>query len=284
MSPTTTPTIEWVVLTQGDRAAALAAALDSLRPAPVMVVANSSSPPDGLPADVTVLVAGENLGVPGGRDLGARASAADTIGFLDDDAVASPGVGDAIRDAFAGDARLGAVALRLVDEDGQTARRHVPRLGGRHPEVGGDVALFLGGACAVRRDAYLQAGGYWSELVYGHEEVELAWRLVDHGWRIRYLPTATVFHPRTEIGRHAEGWAMTGRNRVRIARRTLPWAVALTHATAWLLIGARRAPAGAGRRAYLAGWRRGWREPVSRAPIRWSTVLRLTRLGRPPVL
>ena len=105
------------------------------------------------------------------------------------------------------------------------------------PERSGDVALFLGGASAVRVEAYSEVGGYFTELFYGHEEVEMCWRLVDAGWRIRYLADVTVFHPRTDIGRHVSGWRLTGRNRVWVARRTLPWPVALVHVAAWLLLG-----------------------------------------------
>ncbi|NNE10941.1 MAG: glycosyltransferase [Ilumatobacter sp.] len=276
--------VAWVVLTRGDRPDALEAAVASLRPAPVTVVVNSADTTASVPDSVDVLWAGENVGVPGGRDRGLRVTRADVVGFLDDDAEAQPGLEVEVSRAFAADEQLGAVALRLVDEHGSTARRHTPRVGSHGADEPGEVALFLGGACAIRRAAYEQAGGYWTDLFFGHEEVELAWRLIDHGWRIRYLPDVTVFHPRTEIGRHPDGWRMTGRNRVMIARRTLPWPIAAAHVAIWLLLGVVRAPGATNRRAYLAGWRAGWRQPVDRAPIRWSTVLRLTKLGRPPVV
>ena len=136
----------------------------------------------------------------------------------------------------------------------------------------------------VRRRAYEQAGGYFVDLFYGHEELELSWRLIDHGWRIRYLSEAAVFHPRTDIGRHPDGWRMTGRNRVAIARRTLPWPVAILHVAAWLVLGLWRAGERSNRVAYLEGWWAGWACAVERRPIRWHTVLRLARLGRPPII
>jgi GT2 family glycosyltransferase len=212
-----------------------------------------------------------------------RATSSEIVGFLDDDAEFRGDVASVV-DAFDADPGLGAVALRLVDEQGETARRHVPRPGGRHPEQSGEVALFLGGACAIRREAYEQVGGYFTELFYGHEEVELCWRLVDAGWRIRYLADVEVFHPRTTIERHAAGWELTGRNRVLIARRTLPWPIAAVHVSVWLLLGLWRAPAAAHRRRYVDGWRKGWRMDVDRAPISWRGVRRLTRLGRPPIV
>lgn len=268
----------------GDRPDDLRRAVASAAPgsAGVVVVSNGAG---AIAVDgATVIEAAVNLGVPGGRDFGARSVEAEIVGFLDDDAVLEEGATRRVIEAFRADPRLGAVSLRIVDESSSTARRHVPRLGSRRAEEGGEVALFLGGASAIRADAYRAVGGYFTDLFYGHEELELSWRLVDAGWSIRYLADVAVFHPKTEISRHADGWGLTGRNRVLIARRTLPWPVAALHAGGWLAIGTWRAPPGECRRAYLRGWRSGWATAVDRAPIRWRTVWRLTRLGRPPVL
>jgi GT2 family glycosyltransferase len=284
--------IEWVVLTMGDRAEAMHAAVRSLLTddrVGVVVVSNGAGDLV-IPDDprVRVVVSSENLGVPGGRHAGLAECTAPIVGFLDDDAVAAPIASARILEEFAGSPDLGAVSLRLVDEEGSSARRHVPRPRGTSPEHSGDVALFLGGASAIRRDAYEQVGGYFCDLFYGHEEVELSWRLVDAGWQIRYLADVTVCHPRTEIGRHEHGWRLTGRNRVWIARRTLAWPVAMVHVMVWLVLGVVRAPDTACRRSYVRGWWEGWRtnwdDGSLRRPITWRGVWRLTRLGRPPVI
>lgn len=277
--------LEWVVLTRGDRPGELRAAVESLGGDPVTIVSNGGgSGVISVRPGIEQVVSETNVGVPAGRDLGANATTSDLIGFLDDDAVLGAGASAKIRAAFAADERLGVVALRLVDETGRTARRHTPRLGRRHADVAGDVALFLGGACVMRASAYDDAGGYFTDLFYGHEELELSWRLVDRSWRIHYLADVEVVHPRSEIGRHSDGWRLTGRNRVLIARRTLPWPVALIHVAVWFVAGAIRAPTGESRRAYLDGWRSGWVTPVERRPIHWRTVWRLARLGRPPIV
>ena len=113
---------------------------------------------------------------------------------------------------------------------------------------------------------------------------ELAIHFVGDATLRGYLADVEVFHPRTTIERHAEGWKLTGRNRVWIARRTLPWPIAIVHVTTWLVLGALRAPRGEARRSYLAGWWSGWSADIDRRPIRWRTVWRLTRLGRPPII
>lgn len=271
----------------GDRPLPLADAVESVvdSEANVTVVSNGGGAlVDPVRRDVSHRGLDENVGVPGGRDYGVGATSGPIVGFLDDDAIGPPAATARIIEEFDADDRLGAVSLRLVDESGDTSRRHVPRPGGREPDQSGEVALFLGGACAIRREAYDEVGGYFTELFYGHEELELSWRLIDNGWKIKYLADVEVFHPKTTIERHAKGWELTGRNRVWIARRTLPWPVAIVHVTTWLILGAVRAPKGESRRSYLAGWRSGWSSRVERNPIRWSTVWRLTRLGRPPLI
>lgn len=276
------PSVEWVVLTMGTRPTELQRAVTSLKPETVTIVVNGASS-DKVEAHARLIELPENLGVPGGRHAGLGAGMAEVIGFLDDDAELR-GDSSRILEEFIADPALGAVALRLVDENAETTRRHVPRLGTRSPELTGEVALFLGGACAIRRKAYEEVGGYFTDLFYGHEELELCWRLVDAGWRIRYLADVEVFHPRTAIERHPDGWERTGRNRVLIARRTLPWPVAVIHMSVWLVLGLLRAPASEHRRRYLLGWRRGWGIDVKRQPISWSGVWRLTRFGRPPIV
>jgi GT2 family glycosyltransferase len=278
--------MDWVLLTRGDRPLALSKAVLSVRArvsGEIVVVNNGGEQVDASPGGVRLVELETNVGVPGGRDTGMSASTSDAVGFLDDDAEIRGDIGR-IEAAFVDAPRLGAVSLRLVDENGETSRRHVPRAGAADPKESRDVAYFLGGACAIRRAAYEEVGGYFTELFYGHEEIELSWRLIDAGWSIRYLADVEVFHPRTEISRHADGWRLTGRNRVWIARRTLPWPVALIHVAAWLVLGAVRAPAGECRRSYLAGWWSGWHGRIMHRPIRWSTVVTLAKLGRPPII
>lgn len=274
--------LEWVVLTTGQRPKEVAAAVASVGAVSSCVVANGGGG-DTESGATRVLKIEVNVGVPGGRDLAARSSSADILGFLDDDASCLSEVNERVVAAF-DPPDIGAVSFRLIDEAGATAVRHVPRPLGRCATDSGNVATFLGGACAIRRDAYEQVGGYYTDLFYGHEEVELSWRLIDAGWRIRYLADVHVFHPRTDISRHADGWRLTGRNRVMIARRTLPWPVAAMHVSLWLVVGSLRAARQGSLRAYVSGWWSGWRHEVDRNPISWSGVWRLTRLGRPPII
>jgi GT2 family glycosyltransferase len=284
-----TAVIDWVVLTRGDRPTELAAALESVRdqsvPGRVLVVQNGTGAAVDAGPNASVLALDVNVGIPMGRDRGLHATATEIVGFLDDDAIVlDPRCNQRLLDVFDRDPNLGAVSLRIVDDSGRSARRHIPRIGFAGERDTGQVTTFLGGACAIRREAYVAAGGYWPELFYAHEELDLAWRLYDNGYSVEYLADVPVRHPSLPISRHADGWRLTGRNRVMIARRNLPWAVALIHVTFWLVVGTMRAPDRVCRSAYVSGWRDGWRQTVPRHPMQWRTAWRLTRLGRPPIV
>lgn len=281
-----------VILTMGDRPQALRAAVTSALgqsgvDLEVLVVANGC-PPEALALDddarLRVLASPTNLGIPGGRNLGVAEAVGTVVAFLDDDArYLAPDVLRAQLELFAADDRLAVVAQRIVDEHGRTARRHVPRLGAGDPDRSGPVAAFLGGAALVRRDAFEAVGGYPAPFVYAMEETDLSWRLVDAGWRLRYDARPAVEHPATEPTRHAGAIGTTMRNRVWMVHRCLPVPLAVAYIAGWTAVTLVRAPSSIGTvgRAIVTAWRT---RPGPRRPIRWRTVVELTRLGRPPLL
>jgi GT2 family glycosyltransferase len=287
------PDLSVVVLTVGNRPSELRRAVDSALDqggvdVEVVVVANGT--PESalaLPNDerVTVIAAEENRGIPGGRNIGADRASAPLLAFLDDDArFADRGVLARATEAFGEDPSLGVIALRIVDDEGVSARRHVPRLGSRNPERSGPVTAFLGGAAVIRRTAFADAGRYADGFVYAMEESDLALRLIDRGWGIHYDGTPAVVHPKTDPSRHPAAAERTMRNRLWLAYRNLPVPLAVAYVVNWLLITTLRRPRQVGDllRGALDGWRT--RPRGERVPIRWSTVLRLTRLGRPPLV
>jgi GT2 family glycosyltransferase len=251
---------------------------------PVLLVAQGVDV--AVPAGVDVLRLEDNVGVPGGRDAGLKAIDADVVFFLDDDArYEDTRVVTRVLELMRRRPELAAVSLRIVDEGGVTLRRHVPRIGAGSADRSGPVTTFLGGACAIRRSAYLDVGGYEADFVYAHEELDLAWRVLDGGWTIEYLAEPAVVHPHVPIaGADEHRWWLLGRNRVWLARRRLPHPIDWAHSLIWLAVGWMRARSGPRRRNYAAGWRSGWRGDVERDPMTWATVWRMTRQGRPPLV
>ena len=148
------------------------------------------------------------------------------------------------------------------------------------------VTTFLGGACAIRRSAYLEAGGLPDLFFYGHEETDLAWRLIDRGYRLEYDATARMCHHALPNARHSAFRRQDGRNRVLLARRNLPWPLAAVYLADWMaLTVARERGRRDSLRPWFAGFAEGWRtDPGPRHPISLRTAWRMAKAGRPPVI
>ncbi|MFC9428187.1 glycosyltransferase family 2 protein [Streptomyces sp. NPDC056987] len=285
-----------VIITMGDRPGDLRALLDSVvrqdgDPVEIVVVGNGA-PVGAVPPGVRTVEVPENLGIPGGRNVGIEAFGAagsdvDVLLFLDDDGLL-PRTDTAalIREAFAADPALGIVSFRITDpETGLTQRRHVPRLRASDPLRSSRVTTFLGGASAVRTRVLAEVGPLPGDFFYAHEETDLAWRALDAGWMIDYRADLVLAHPTTPPSRHAVYHRMVARNRVWLARRNLPAPVVPLYLGVWLLLTLVRRPSVPALKAWFGGFREGWATPCGpRRPMKWRTVWRLTRLGRPPVV
>lgn len=284
------PDLAVVILTMGDRPVELARAVESVQrfagvSVEVVVVGNGAPAP--RLADVQTLDLPDNLGIPGGRNAGWAASTAPVVVFLDDDAAfVSPDAGKVIATSFANRPRLGVMSFLLEDPDtGEVQRRHVPRLRVGDPQRGSDVTTFLGGACAVRRQVLEEVGGLPDEFGYAHEETDLAWRALDAGWDLTYEPAVVVQHPATSPARHAVYLRLNARNRVWLARRRLPWPLAVAYLGVWAAVMTARLRPGHDLLVWLRGFAEGWRsDPGPRRPLSWRTAWRMARLGRPPVI
>ncbi len=280
-----------VILTLGDRPAELDRAVASTATlrgvgVDVVVVGNGADLPP-VPPGVTTIRLPHNVGVAAGRNAGVAACAGDVVLFLDDDGwYPDPDLGEYVTSRFAADPGLAVLSFRVVDPDGGPgARWHVPRLRAGDPERSSVVTTFAGGACAIRRSAYQEAGGLPAQFFYGHEETDLAWRLLELGYRLEYDAEARMCHPAAPNARHAGWHRLDGRNRVLLARRNLPWLLAGAYLLDWLALTAARERSVSATAAWLTGFAEGWRlDPGRRRPISARTAWRMTRAGRPPVI
>lgn len=288
------PRLGVAILTMGNRPREVAALLESVAkqdvaPTRVVVVGNGSPLPE-MPDGVTAVELDENLGVSGGRNVAWQRLRAfgdvDVVIDLDDDGLlVDADVFRTVRDLYADDPRLGIVSFRIADETGETQRRHVPRLRAGDPMRGGEVTTFLGGGHALAVPMLDRIGGWPDEFFFTHEETDLAWRALDAGWKVLYAPELLLQHPRTSPARHAVYHRMTARNRVWLARRHLPLPLVPLYLGNWTLLTLARTRAPDGLRAWAGGFLEGVRTPCGgRRPMRWRTVWRMTRLGRPPVI
>ncbi len=211
------------------------------------------------------------------RNTGARASATPIVAFLDSDVVPEPGWLATLL-GHLGDPAVGAVAPRIVawgdggPENAVTRyerRRSSLDLGARPAPVTARsrVAYVPSAALVVRRSAF---GDGFREDMPVAEDVDLVWRLVAAGWRLRYEPAARVAHEhrasvRAWLGRKAfygTGAAPLAR---RHPRRVPPVALAPWTAAVMTLLGVQRrwsvAAAGAVTVVATARLARGLRKP-----------------------
>src|SRR3954451_8961336 len=288
--PAPTATVGCVVLSMGDRGPELRRALDSvLRQRGVetrILVVGNGWDPAGLPAGVESLALADNVGIPEGRNIGAAAVGGEYILFLDDDAaLADDDTLLRASEIFAASPDIGVMQPQIKDFGGlATPSRWVPRLRASGRDRPGDVAVMWEGVSFVRRSAFEQVGGWAGVFFYGHEGIELAWRMIDAGYRVRYAAEITALHPATLPTRHHYFYVQTSRNRVWVARRNLPFLVACLYLAVWFTATVLRTRSLADLRDVLVGFSRGFKQPCGgRRPISYRAVWRMTKVGRPPI-
>ena len=178
-----------------------------LRGMRVIIVDDGSATPLSLeafadaPCEIEILRHDSSLGPAAARNTGLARCGTEFVAFLDSDVVPRRGWLEALLGHFC-DPAVALVAPRIVAlHVGDTAvgRYEMVRsaldLGAREAPVVpyGPVAYLPSAALAGRRSALLEVGGFDASLQSG-EDVDLCWRLVESGSRLRYEPIALVAH------------------------------------------------------------------------------------------
>jgi GT2 family glycosyltransferase len=252
-----------------------------------VVVVGNGWQPTGLPVAVKSVALPTNVGIPAGRDAGVAQVGGELLLFCDDDAaLADEHTLARMVGMFDERPSLGIVQPRPVDpRTGETPRRFVPRLRVGDPARSSYLNALWEGVLLIRRQAYLDSGGWAPEYFYAHEGVELAWRTWDAGWSVRYAGDVVVWHDAVQPTRHAEFFRLQARNRVWLARRNLPAPVAVLYVLDWMVLTVLRTRSAANLRQWFAGLVAGLREPCGRRRrLRWRTIARMTAIGRPPII
>jgi GT2 family glycosyltransferase len=282
-----------VVLTTGGRPDDLRLAVDSLLAqqgltADVVVVGNGWQP-EGLPEGVRGVGLAEDRGIPAGRNAGVEHTSGELLFFLDDDAsLAAPDALARVTERFEAQPRLGLLQLRVDPRGGgRPARDWVPRVRIGDRTRSGELTAVWEGAVAIRRGLFLEVGGWPEEFRFVHEGIDLAWRVMDAGYRVEYAGDVAVTHPqpRPVPARHGYSLYYGMRNKVWLARRHLPLPLGVPYAGLFALRGLLRVRSGGDLRALAKGIRDGITKPCGRRRrLRPSTLWRMTRAGRPPLI
>jgi len=145
-----------------------------------------------------VIASGGRLGPAGARNRGAREARGDIVFFVDSDVVVRPDTLARLAAAFEDPALDGAIAVQApAMRFGNICSRY-KNLWMHHTyarRVGEDVPLFYTTAAAIRRRAFLAAGGF--DLNYTNpnvEDTDFGQKLARLGYRVRVLPEIEVEH------------------------------------------------------------------------------------------
>lgn len=162
----------------------------------ITVVCPFVGPAPSFEVDAELILEDDNPGrsAYAARDRAARRATGEWLVFVDADCAPEPGWPDAFFDPAPTDdvAVLAGGIEDEVVEDTLVARYIAARsrlaspLQGRRPYA-------VTANCAVRRSAFLAAGG-WPEPIVSGGDADLCWRLADAGWRIESRPAARVRH------------------------------------------------------------------------------------------
>jgi len=170
----------------------------------IIVVDDGSSdhtPQVAIELDAVLVASGAVGGGPAvARNKGAAAAQGEILAFIDSDCTASPQWLRELLPAFseAGVAAVGGYVDGMHDAsplDRYEAVMSSLNLGRRAMTGGSGEDTFYLPSCnlLLRRDVFVAAGGFRSELQVG-EDVDLTWRLRDGSWTIVYLPQGSVCH------------------------------------------------------------------------------------------
>ncbi|NUT49588.1 MAG: glycosyltransferase [Saccharothrix sp.] len=194
-----------VVIATRDRADDLTRTLGRLRPldVPVVVVDNGSSDDTVARvrrefAGVDVLALGHNEGALA-RNRGVRHATTPYVAFSDDDSWWAAGSLPRVEELFARHPRLGLVAARTIVEphgrlDPVCVEMAESALGRDDDLPGPSVLGFVCCGAVVRRDAFLEVGGFHPVLFWPGEERLFSWDMAAAGWACCYVDDVVAHH------------------------------------------------------------------------------------------
>lgn len=173
-----------------------------------VIVVDDYSPDDSVEAirrefpQVQVLVNAKNSGPAVARNRGVLAAKGEFIvGFDSDVTIPDKFLFKKIAEAFKAEPAITCLALRILKPDGHSDDverwcHPLPLTLANHPFL---TSYFSGTAYAMRREPMIRAGLYPEIFYMHHEEVELAFRLLDQGDSIRHCPDLSVLHHASPI-------------------------------------------------------------------------------------
>ncbi len=201
---------------------------------PVILVDNGSS--DGTPElvgehfpHIEVVALGTNLGAVA-RNVGVEHARTPYVAFADDDSWWAPGSLVQAAEVLDAHPRLALLAARVLVGPAQKPDPIVRAMTDspltRDPGAAGPPVLgFLACGAVVRREAFLEAGGFDDVVFFFGEEERVALDLAAAGWELAYVDSVVAHHHPSPSRDTIDRQARAVRNRFLTAVLRRPWQV-----------------------------------------------------------
>lgn len=159
----------------------------------------------------------QNYGYCGGNNRAAAAASGKLLIFLNNDVEVGTGWLKPITDAFNNRPTLGAAQPKILAHGDRTRFEYAGAAGGMMDRYGypfclgrvfdtceidtgqydhltADIFWASGAALAIRRDVFLEAGGFDEDFQFHMEEIDLCWKLHRMGYTVSCIPESVVYH------------------------------------------------------------------------------------------
>jgi GT2 family glycosyltransferase len=157
---------------------------------------------------VRLVETGANLGFAGGNNAGARAAQGEVVVFLNNDTRVPPDWLQPLIRPLLQEPEIACTGSKIVSWDGRLLEfgggavnflgyGFQEGYGSVDPQDRGtqrEVLSVCGGAMAVRRNAFLESGGFDDDFFAFYEDSDLGWRLWILGYRVLFVPESVVYH------------------------------------------------------------------------------------------
>jgi len=227
------------------------------------------------------------LGVAAGRNKLIKQAKGDFLITLDDDAAFRNNDSlNKIIGLFNSYPDVGLLSFKIIDiiNERQVATRvPYPKMAiKRNPEIINTpqyVSYFLGGGHAVRKSVLDTCGLYQGDFLFGGEELDLSYRIIESGYTLFYIPDIVVEHypdrsnRLTKVGREGYPYFLM-RNKIWINYKYLPWFAFFTNTILWCAIRLTFSVRNWGFVQVLRGIKDGFRnlKRLKRTPVSNSTI------------
>lgn len=170
---------------------------------------------DAFP-DIRIVSLNRNYGYCGGNNRAASHARTNTLIFLNNDAGVTSGWLGPLRDMLENDPVVAAIQPKIMSwkdpgffeyagaAGGVLDRHAYPFCRGRifdtlEKDTGQydspcDISWASGAALVIRKERFLDMGGFDESFEFHMEEIDLCWRLWNEGYRVRYCPLSKVHH------------------------------------------------------------------------------------------